>query len=264
MNFVPVVVHRLFGTRLEPLEIGPPDLRGPFGGRVTSVPGFDIGGSRVIPVVDERYGPAMTTQQIAALFVADDTLAYTTGLTVNTIWEAHGVGFTQIALVDHRLPSYVAALIPADRHLFDADFFAKQHSRPGAMNIFLVGEMEGRFGTAGWYAPGVEDSDIAYGYVSARNELATRFGIDDYWWRSVVGTLAHELGHVLGLPHEGEQTNLMYTWARNPDHREVYVTQGRVVHWYAQHLPWPALSGGIAHIGVDTPRPWDRHPGLGV
>jgi hypothetical protein len=255
-HIVPVVIHRVFGTRLVERRVRTPEPRASYGGFDLMIPGRNISEETLtIPEVDGRYGAVLSSQEAAALFAPDPSLEFTQGRTVNAIWHGSGITFRLLTVIDQMAPSHIAVRLPRDERVFDYGAYAARLHRPGTLNLFIVGAVEGANGIGPRFNPGVENEDIAYAYVSDLDGLIPIEG-PERRWELLVTIIAHEFGHVLGLPHDGEWTNLMHMAADWGD-TAMWPTQRRMAQWRAEQLRWPVLHGEPPHIGVDTPRPWD-------
>lgn len=204
---VPIIAHRLFGQRYRGFSIEPgfPDDGSPFP-RHDRGPGFVVRGTLDAdgpPDIDRNHGTKRSWQEIDAMFIADPSVDASDGTTVNDLWESSGVRFELVERIDAQTSSGLARMLPADARLRDATINPLR--RPGAINLFLVHEIDGSWGYARRSYPARPDV-IPLAVVA---DMRTRTADPAHRWRLSLITLAHELGHVLGLGHVAFADNVM-------------------------------------------------------
>ena len=221
---IPVVVHRLFGSRFTGfwVERGfPEDLPG--GIPRADAPGFVVRGSAagLERVIDRSHGTTLGWPEVRAMFEADAAADGSDGTTVNDLWAGTGVRFAIAAERDHGISSAYADFLPADSRLRNPVILPLLE--PGVVNLLLVREIDGAWGSAREYLP-------MRPYLPNFILLGDRLGVPagpgpaGRWQRNLV-TLAHEFGHVLGLGHVGWIDNVMYGNGTRSESRDLVVTQ---------------------------------------
>lgn len=148
---VPIIAQRLFGQRYRGFSIEPgfPDDDNPFP-RHDRGPGFIVRGTLDAdgpPDIDRNYGTKRSWQEIDAMFVADPSVEASDGTTVNDLWASSGIRFELVERIDAQTSSGFARMLPADARLRDATINPLR--RPGAINLFLVHEIDGSWGMRG-------------------------------------------------------------------------------------------------------------------
>jgi hypothetical protein len=209
LQFVPVVAHRLYGTkyvRQESSKRGKPwfNRAMQLGLDVHSLSGDLLSTKNIIAALDTNHGTEVSLQEIRAFFIADLSLEYTTeGPTVNDIWAPAGIRFQLVATADHMISSHYADLMPLTSYFFER-YFARRFNTTGVLNLYFVREIIGAKGHAGIYLHGAEE-DWSYALVHDGDERLGTYGR----WNGRVITMAHEFGHFLGLSHNAEWKNVM-------------------------------------------------------
>ncbi len=205
---VPVIAHRLFGQRYRSVSVEPgfPDDDGPFpfGERG---PGFVVRGSvntSSVPEIDRSVGTGRSWSEVDAMFVADPAEAVGDGRTVNDLWAPTGIQFELIDRRDAQTSSGLARMLPADVRFQDAALDPLRV--PGAINLFLVHDIDGAWGVARRALP-TRPHAIPVAVVA---DMRTRSSDPATRWRQSLITLAHEFGHVLGLGHVAFANNMMF------------------------------------------------------
>jgi hypothetical protein len=218
------------------------------------------------PVIDDDHGTRLTVDEARALFREEGKLSYTNGFNVNSIWGEAGIYFRLDAVVDEMMESHYADYLPRDIRVFRKYEYARHRDIAGAINVYVVRSMEGRWGEAGFYNPhagpgtfvSVEATFVeprgryvpdpgpgAFAFVSDRSDDLDSVE-REYLWRSMVITTAHEIGHILGLPHMPEYENVMYGWGAEAASTELEQTQGRIAQKRIETLEVPpAVDAGL-------------------
>jgi hypothetical protein len=237
MVTIPVVAHRLFGTRMRRATVGRMSGRISMPAGLRSIPpmaGFlddePVAPTTVwLPEIDRSHGTRRGTDEIEAFFASNPALDFTRAMTVNDIWSPIGVNFRLIESVEHSIASDLADMMLHDTRVYRS--LAERLGRTDAVNLFLVRGLVGAVGRSGGvYAPG--DRIPAYAYLSDNHDLERTF---DRWEHELV-VLAHEFGHCFGLPHMPDAGNLMQPAASNGA-TGVTMTQRRIVEARSMHFP---------------------------
>ena len=237
MVTIPVVAHRLFGTRVRREVADPAPERaivsvGPR--QVTHLPGLwssELYAPTTVWIteIDRSHGTRRTTDEIAAFFAPDPALAYTRGTTVNDIWSPLGVEFRLVETVEHAIDNDLADMMSQDTRVYYP--LAERLGRRNAVNLFLVRALVGAIGRSGGvYA--ARDRYPAYAFLSDIHDLS----LDFFRWQYDNVVLAHEFGHLFGLPHMPDARNLMQP-AAGVGATAVTLTQRRIIEARAPGFP---------------------------
>jgi hypothetical protein len=179
--------------------------------------------------VDRSHGTRRVSPEVAAFFAPDPGLAYTHGLTVNDIWRPAGIAFRLGESVERAVDSDLADLASVSPDILEP--VVARLGRADAVNLFLVRSLSPWWGTSsGTYAPG--DGRRAYGFLGDLRDLTPT----PARWAQEIVVVAHELGHLLGLPHMPDEGNLMY-FAAGEDATRLTQTQIRIAEARATHFP---------------------------
>ena len=232
MVTIPVFACRLLGTRVVRRTSSRPRSRRSAGSPYRPEP-FDegpaLGVPTWVPETDRSHGTRRVPQEVAAFFAPDPGLAYARGLTVNDVWRPAGIAFRLVESVERAVDSDLADLTSTSPDTLDP--VAERLGRADAVNLFLVRSLLPAAGTSsGTYAPG--DGRRAYAFQGDLDDLRTtpeRWGLE-------IMVVAHELGHLLGLPHMPDRGNLMYAVA-NATSTRLAQTQIRIAEARATHFP---------------------------
>lgn len=233
--FVPVVAHRLFGTKYVPPAPAWP--RRGFGGYEDFIPGTILSGKRMFPVIDMNHGTTRSQEEIGAFFAEAEGLDYAQGWTVSRMWREVGVTFLLVGIVDEMIESDRADFISRDTR---EEPNLLRFNEDCAINIYFCRELEGRWGTG--------HADVRPCQPGQKGRIL----ISDRWlfeegslsrresWRRDVIVLAHELGHALTLPHMDESNNVMYGGGITPDSTHLSEVQGLIAKQHGRHYrtPW--------------------------
>lgn len=236
---VPVVAHRLFGTKFLPITLGTARSH-PVEYIVERI--IERNTAAQIPVLDTDHGTRRSKESIVAFFSDEPSLPHTTGWSVNTLWARSDIVFELVRIKDHRIDSGQADLMPDRRTQPDWS----QFNRKGSLNVYFCLEIEGARGEAR------QDSHPHPNRLSSgRILMGDRWHLDEgrlsrkESWRGDVITLAHEFGHALTLPHQGNPTSIMVSGTTR-DSVELNRVEGLVAWQHAWKYSWAsALSEGI-------------------
>jgi hypothetical protein len=234
LRIVPVVAHRIYGTRIEETRTRPRRRPLPF----AADPGGDrLPGPRiVVPAIDTGVGTTVTLEEVRAFFTPDPALGFTGGFTVNALFPRL-LRFNLIETIDHMVESDLADFLPAlgTHERFD---------RPGVLNLYCVRELEG---ANGWARHGAA-------YVADRLGEEALGGREGRWRRQVI-TLAHEFGHVLSLRHVTFIENTMFGYGVEPGSLEFNLPQLRIMHHAARFIASEApIVAAPPHLVADWAR----------
>jgi len=190
-----VIAHRVFGRRFDTVEI-----------ESSAGSSNDFGVQSLSPLppprrafrrfIDPEHGTRRSEDEIRALFDRDPAFEYPEGRSLTDIFQPAGVRFRLVSLREAMIDSHVADLTRQSM----LREVAAVLSEPGAINVFFVRDINGAHGAGDFYSPVRSPSGFAF--IADRPPHGASFK------RSLV-TLAHELGHVLGLPHMPSDENVM-------------------------------------------------------
>jgi len=191
------MAHRLFGTQHRVVE---PRIEPSRGRNILSHLGVEplapVRTVRAFP--DYSRGTTRSETDVRALFAREAGYEYPGGLTLNEIFEPLGVRFQLLRMVDEMIASHTADLA-GDVAL---EGIARRLNQPGVLNVYFLRDILGAHGIARTYSR--HQQYPPYAVVADRLDASSAA-----FPRSVI-VLAHELGHVLGLPHMPGDENLMY------------------------------------------------------
>ena len=273
---VPVIAHRLFGTRLvERLSETGPRLRsaGSSFRRDLGFPRF-TDESVLYPTIDRDHGSTTSVETIRAIFTEDLGIEGSNGLNVNSIWEPTGIRFVLLAIVDEVVDSYLADLVPRDttRYFKDEEvhedlvdvlpdplnfrgllgnLIEKRREYRDAVHMIFARDLEGRNGE------GHSASKYKPAWILLPDFWTFRDETPEERWQRWMTIVAHEFGHVLKLPHMPGRENVMW-WAASRASPQMKITQTRVAQEAASRYVLPPGTLEIApYLGVEeglTPR----------
>lgn len=196
-----VIVHRIYGTGFEWVDRA---AGGDAYERMAyrSVDSHGLHRRELRSFLDRDHGTARGEREIRALFERDDEFVYPEDMTVNDIWAQVGIRWHLTGILDH------AVLSPTADYLLQTGVvaMARRIRDAEAVNVYCVREIAGAFGMAHPVVPSQDGGDFAALSDRADNLASRRFQL------SIV-TLAHELGHLLGLPHMPDFDNCLHTWS---------------------------------------------------
>jgi hypothetical protein len=182
-----------------------------------------------VPETDRSHGTRRSPQEVAAFFAPDPGLAYTRGLSANDVWRPAGIAFRLIESVERAVDSDLADLASTSPDTLRP--VVQWLGRADAVNLFLVRSLLPASGvSSGTYAPG--DGRRAYAFLGDLDDLRAtpeRWGLE-------IMVVAHELGHLLGLPHMPDRGNLMYA-VGSAGATRLTQTQVRLAEARATHFP---------------------------
>lgn len=239
MVIIPVVAHQLYGTCMERVALSRPSAaRSPAirdgSPWLSAVPlPFEISSEMAehfwIRNIDRSHGTQRTRLEIPAFFSPVPDLPFTGGLTVNAVWAPAEIEFRLIDTVEHSIDSDLADMMSADTRIYEP--LAESLGRSDAVNLFLVRALEGADGRAmDYYAPGGGRKASAF-----LGDLGELDATSPRWQRDIV-VIAHELGHLLALPHMPHEANLMHP-AAGPGATILANTQRRIAEARAILFP---------------------------
>lgn len=190
-----VVAHRLFGTQYREVE---PRIERSTGRSISNhlriEPMFRRRAIRAFP--DYDHGTTRSETDVRALFARETGYEYPGDLTLNDIFEPLGVQFRLLRVGDEVIDSHLADLAATRSDAMED--IARQHNERYALNVYFVRDIRGAYGTARYYSRHQQHPTFAFVADNPYQPFA----------RSL-RTVAHELGHVLGLPHMPSLENLM-------------------------------------------------------
>ena len=204
-----IVAHRLFGSTYQSAADAHVD-------RIAGILGAWSAGSlprpMVVPEPDYDHGTTCSEADVQALFSRDPAYHYPRDLTLNDIFEPLSVRFELLRVVDDPIDSHLADFAPQSA----LRGIARQHNVGHILNVYFIRDIDGAYGLAQIFSR--HSRYPTYAFVSDRLEDIPEYVTppEIRFARSLV-TMAHELGHVLGLPHMPGLENLMYSWGTNRD-----------------------------------------------
>jgi len=235
-----VIAHRLFGTRYEVVE-GLPDRDPPNLFHPIQVLPQHLRFRRQLQLfTDYEHGTTRSEENIRALFTRNPAYRYPGDKTLNDIYAPAGIQFRLVGVLDQTIESHLADFALHSQQ----SSIARRFHQPDAINIYLIREIPGAFGTAQLYSPHVPAS----GYLFLADRDGTPFSQSH-------ATLIHEFGHVLGLPHMPYPENLMHTWSSDRTLR-LEPPQIPILRHHASLLAADPLVAGVPLIdpGLLIPR----------
>lgn len=254
---VPVVAHRLYGTRyIERIsDIG---SRLPGMGSIGATrAGLIRGGSVLYPAINRDHGTRITVESIRGIFVEDRESAGTSRFSVNTYWEPMGIQLELVGIIDEVVDSHFADFIPSDTRYYKTlvDTVANRtvtsvgspvvdHMARNEIHLIFARSLEGRAGQA------YGSSKFKSSWILLGDFLPRPHETEEETWNRWIGTVAHEFGHVLHLTHRDDRQNLM--WPYQTDYRlEIKATQMRIAQAAADSYSVPPRAPFIApYLGI--------------
>jgi hypothetical protein len=204
-----VVAHRLFGSTYRSAADARVDRMGGILG--DSSAGL-LPRPMVVPEPDYDHGTTRSEADVQALFSRDSAYRYPDDLTLNDIFQPLSVRFELLRVVDDPIDSDLADFAPQSA----LHGIARQHNIGHVLNVYFIRDIDGAYGLAKTFSR--HPSYPTYAFVSDRLEDIPGYVTPpEYRFAPSLITMAHELGHVLGLCHMPGQVNLMYEWGTNSD-----------------------------------------------
>jgi len=249
--FVPVVAHRIYGTKYITQE---PSSKKQWLDKLALIDldvhtlSRDLPSIRnIIVELDTSHGTQTTLQEIRAFFKSDPSLDYTTeSPTVNDIWAPAGIHFNLIATVDHMISSHYADLMPSGSDIFKINF-AKRFNKTGVLNLYFVKELIAAKGKASIYLHDAEQ-DMSFALIDDGKMESLPIAN----WKARVITLAHEFGHFLGLSHKPDLINVMKNGTHYQLSQDLEKSQWRIAQHRARYFRTPFYDfPTIPHLGVE-------------
>jgi len=213
---IPVVAHRMFGLLYSqvgtvwskvPTLVEKPLLLGhPYGFSQETEVTQEEGNGEQEMLAHTSYasymakGTRRTIQEIRDLFDGEGRADGTGELSINQVWETVDIRFRLIAIVDHAIRTDHAYLMD------DLTPYADRFNQTGVVNMYFVRSLDGALGV-GKATPWPHDASKNSGYAAMEDWEETEVP-----WEQAVWIAAHEIGHLLSLPHEGDIENLMWPW----------------------------------------------------
>jgi len=255
---VPVVAHRLYGTRyverLSRISRRAPDFHGT--GRLIEVRTEDgpltlrFPSTRPVlyPAIDRAHGTTISLEAVRAIFTGDPEVAGSEDMNANSYWGPMGIRFVLLGIVDDAIDSSFADFVPNDGRYYDELFepiMRKGRVSRQAIHILFVRNLEGKAGTAS----------------AGSKYKAPRILLEDFWsipdetpgqtWARWMATVAHELGHALNLPHMDDRDNLMW-FSQTRSRLQIRRTQMRIAHGSASSYSVPPGVPAVApYLGLE-------------
>ncbi|VVC76399.1 hypothetical protein AQUSIP_17110 [Aquicella siphonis] len=233
---VPVVAHRLFGTRYSTFPAEENNLHGamPILSAAIRSP---TSKKYMLPTIDHEHGTRRPVEEIMDMFHPESRLAYTSRSNVNQIWRNSGIRFLLTGIVDEMIDSLSADLIPAEQRGTPQ---LQRMNYPNAINIYFCRDLEGARGRTRYDVHPDRPAQKGLAIVSDGWHLdEERFTREESWISDMI-IIAHELGHALTLPHMPQAKNLMYGNGSTFDAVELTPVQALIAKQHGKRYaaPW--------------------------